>query len=174
MISKKLLRLRDWVVAWTFAGTKGARYFFAESDARDHLDSLTRKSPVVLERYPDNQVERYYGFYEGKDCAIEIRRLQAQDALQRYPRIVAHMICHSLGYCTPSLAGTLVLAAARNHPHYCEWIYSCYKSDPWPALYAAVASRHGHKGYMADIRKARSIVQHSKAGGPDPLLASWF
>lgn len=89
MIGKKVLRLRDWIVEWNFAGKRGTRYLFTESDARGHLDSLTRESPVVMERYPDHEVERYYGFSEGKDHAIEIRRLQAKDAIQRYPRVVA-------------------------------------------------------------------------------------
>ena len=131
-------------------------------------------SPARLERYPDHEIERYYGYYGNQDYGVELRRIGAKDALERYPRLVAHMICHSLGYCTPTFAGTLVLAAARNAPHHCEWISACYGGDPWPALWAAIDGRHGHKGYMADFHQALDLVQRTRAGAPDPLFASWF
>src|SRR6202007_2889343 len=98
---KKLLRLRQWVVASNRAGRLGAAYFFTEVEARGYVDILKTQIPIVLERYPESAGERYYGFAHGKDYGFEIRLLAAHDALQRYPRIVAHMICHSLGYCTP-------------------------------------------------------------------------
>ncbi len=157
-----------------FGGPKSTKYFFIESDARLFLGQLSKMAPVAIERYPDNEVERYYGYCDGKDYCVEIRQLRGEDAVRRYPRIVAHLICHSLGYCTPRLAGVLLLTAARNLQHHCEWISSCYRADPWPAVAGAIASRHGHKGYMADFDQALTIVNRSRSGGPDPLFASWF
>ncbi|SRR5581483_320866 len=174
MKDKRLLRLREWVIESNFAGTMDAKYFFTESDARLHLGQLSKMIPVALDRYPDNEIERYYGYCDGKDYGVEIRQLRGEDAVRRYPRIVAHLICHSLGYCTPRLAGVLLLAAARNLPHYCEWIFSCYRTDPRPAVVGAITGRNRHKGYMADFGQALTIVNRSRSGSPDPLFASWF
>jgi hypothetical protein len=174
MKAKKPLRLRWWAVAFDLNSHSGARYFFTEPEARAHMDLLRSKIPAKLKRYPDEAVERYCGFREDKYCGIEIRRLSATDALKRYPGTVSHMICHSLGYCTPLFAAGLVLAAARNEADWCEWIFSCYRSDPWPALCDAIAQRRSHRGYMADIQQARGLVEIVLRGGPEPLLASWF
>jgi hypothetical protein len=171
---KRPLRLRWWAVAFNLNGNSGVRYFFTESEARAHLDGLKTRIPIALEHYPDEVVERYCAFLEDQYYGIEIRRLSATDALKRYPRTVSHMICHSLGYCTPLSAAGLVLAAARNEQDWCEWIFSCYRSDPWPALCEAIAQRRSHRGYMADIRQARGLVESVRRGGPEPLLASWF
>lgn len=123
------------------------------------MDILRSKIRAKLERYPDEAVERYCGFREDKYYGIEIRRRSATDALKRYPGTVSHLICHSLGYCTPLFAAGLVLAAARNEADWCEWIFSCYRSDPWPALCDAIAQRRSHRGYMADIQQARGLVE---------------
>jgi len=149
-------------------------YFFTEPEVRGEFEMLKKQIPTSLAPYPDDAVERYYGSVGGEDYSIEIRQLTAHDAVHRYPRTVGHMICHSLGYCTPALAGGLVLIAATNGTNWCEWISSCYGSDPWPALVAAIEERHTHRGYMADIQHARSIVEAVRRGGPDPLLVSWF
>jgi hypothetical protein len=174
MKAKKALRLRWWAVAFDLNGHSGARYFFTEPEARVHLDGLSNKIPATLERYPDEAVERYSGFLEDKYFGIEIRRLSANDALRRYPGTVSHMICHSLGYCTPLFAAKLVLAAARNDADWCEWIATCYGSDPWPALCAAIEQRRHHRGFMADIQQARGLVESVRRGDPEPQLASWF
>jgi hypothetical protein len=174
MKEKKPLRLRRWVIVSNLAGQEQVRYFFTEPEVRLELEILKKQLPTELAPYPDDGVERYYGFFEGEDYGIEIRQLTANDAVQRYPRTVGHLICHSLGYCTPVFAGRLVLIAARNGTDWCEWISTCYRSDPWPALVAAIEERHTHRGYMADIQRARSIVEAVRRGGPEPLLATWF
>lgn len=174
MIQKKPLRLRWWVVESNMAGRLDVKYFFTEPDARTWLDRLNAQLPITLDLYPDESVERYYGYFEAKDYAVEIRTLNAQDAVRRYRRIVAHMICHSLGYCTPYLAAALVLIAAKNGTHFCEWISTIYQRDPWPALCAAIAERNSHRGYMRDFDHALSIVDAVRGGSPEPVLASWF
>ncbi len=174
MTPKKPLRLRWWLVDCSFPGRSNVKYFFTESEARAYLEDLKKLVPGDLDRYPDETVERYFAFLDDKDYGIEIRQLTAKDAVNRYPTTVAHLICHSLGYCTPALAGWLVLAAARNECHWCEWIATCYQSDPWPAVLDAIKGRHSHHGYMADIEHAHGIVESVRRGGPDPLLASWF
>jgi hypothetical protein len=94
--------------------------------------------------------------------------------LTRYPRIIAHLICHSLGYATPSCAAGIVKDAHERKENGCEWIASCYKCDPRPAVDRAIRSRHSHRGYMAEYQQARAIVQHAIKAHSEPLFASWF
>jgi hypothetical protein len=94
--------------------------------------------------------------------------------MQRYPRLVAHMICCSLGYATPLLAARICLDAVEGRENWCEWIYSCYRRDPRPALVAAIRGRHGHTGYMAHFPLAIALVRQANATGRHPTFASWF
>ena len=96
-----------------------------------------------------------------------------QEAIRRYPRIVAHVICHSLGYATPTLAADIVAKARNRGPQYCEWIYCCYKADPRPAVTDAIRNRHGHRGYMAEYGQAKALVRDALAAGREPIFASW-
>ncbi len=106
--------------------------------------------------------------------ASAIRWAMSQDdAILRWPRIISHIICHSLGYATPRMAASVLLAARRGQQHHCEWIASCYGGDPMPAVMAAIRDRHHHRGYMADYSQARRITAQAAAGA-HPLLASWM
>ena len=96
------------------------------------------------------------------------------DALRRWPRLCAHVICESLGYASPDLAASIVLAAAERKPHYCEWIMSCYRDDPIPAVCNAIQRRKYHTGYMAHYPQAITLVRAALGGAEGPLLASWF
>jgi hypothetical protein len=102
------------------------------------------------------------------------RLSEPEDILQRCPRLVAHVICESLGYATPRLAASIVADAHQGKPNWCEWIYSCFRCDPVPAVRRAIRGRHHHKGFMADYQQARAIVAESLRSGNDPLFASWF
>lgn len=93
--------------------------------------------------------------------------------LRRCPRLVAHLICESLGYATPLAAAGIISAAHARKEHWCEWIASCYRCNPLPALQAAIRNRRYHKGYMADFRQARHLVAQAQDGA-HPLFASWF
>ncbi len=100
--------------------------------------------------------------------------MTSNEALVRYPRLVAHVICHSLGYATPTLAADIVRRAHDRRPEYCEWIACCYGADPVPAVRDAIRRRHGHRGCMADYRQAAALVRAAAATGREPMLASWL
>lgn len=97
-----------------------------------------------------------------------------QDYLARYPRICAHIIAESLGYATPTTAAAILKDAKEGRENWCEWIYSCYRCDPRPAVAQAIRNRSHHHGYMASYRQAFDIVKRKLESGEDPLFASWF
>jgi hypothetical protein len=94
--------------------------------------------------------------------------------MRRFPRITAHVIAHSLGYATPSKAASILRNAHRREPNYCEWIDACYRGDPLPAVRQAIKGRHFHKGYMAEYRLAKALVDRAIDSGDEPTFASWF
>lgn len=98
----------------------------------------------------------------------------SETVLRRYPRLTAHMICESLGYCTPSSAARILWDAHRREQNHCEWIASCYRSDPLPAARQCWETRRYHRGFMADYRSAKRLVDIANQSGAEPLLASWF
>ena len=96
------------------------------------------------------------------------------DYLRRYPRICAHIIAESLGYATPSTAARILKDAKEGQENWCEWIASCYRCDPKPAIERAIKNRHHHQGYMASYQLAFKIVQRELDTGESPMFASWF
>jgi len=94
--------------------------------------------------------------------------------LRRYPRICAHIIAESLGYATPCTAANILRDAHRRQENWCEWIASCYRCDPRPAVQGAIKNRHRHQGYMASYHLALKIVQREINTGESPMFASWF
>ena len=48
--------------------------------------------------------------------------VSAGEVLRRYPHVCAHIICESLGYATPTVAGSILLAFIKKDKHYCEWV----------------------------------------------------
>ena len=111
---------------------------------------------------------------EGRGSRVPLPEMTSQDALSRWPRICAHLICHSLGYATPTMAASIMLAAARREKHYCEWIDACYQDDPLPALQRAIRTRYNHHGYMADYGLAKRLVEEAIKKGDPCIFASWF
>ena len=103
-----------------------------------------------------------------------LSEMHREDVLRRWPRLCAHLICHSLGYATPTKAASIGLAAALREKHYCEWINACYRDDPLPAVQGAIRNRLHHPGYMADYGLARRLVQEAIAHGDPCIFASWF
>lgn len=97
-----------------------------------------------------------------------------EEVLQRYPRICAHIICESLGYCTPSSAASILLAVINKEKHYCEWLMSCYACDPVLPVKNAIRRRRWHKGYMSEFFQAFDLVRHAVKTGEEPVFASWF
>ena len=103
-----------------------------------------------------------------------LTELSLKEIMKKYPRITAHVIAESLGYATPSCAAQIVKDAREGRKNCCEWIYSCYGSDPLPAVRNAIRSRHHHEGYMAEYKLALALVRRAIATGDEPELASWF
>jgi len=99
--------------------------------------------------------------------------IDADTVLAKHSRLVAHVICESLGYATPQVAASIIAAAYREDAHYCEWINHCFRDDPRPAVKRAIQYRHDHKGFMADYPRAKAITDQARQGN-HPLLASWF
>lgn len=107
--------------------------------------------------------------------AVRNRRLETAAAyMKAYPRVTAHIICHSLGYATPTNAAMILKDAHERQENWCEWIYNCYDQDPLPAVRQTIRGRHHHKGYMAEYRLAKALVDQANATGEEPILASWF
>lgn len=104
--------------------------------------------------------------------------------LARYPRLVAHIICHSLGYATPMKAAIILMHADRGEPDFCEWIDACYGNDARKCVQLAIAGRmyrgaegrwvKAHCGYMAEYALALKLVRHEIGHPGQILLASWF
>ena len=102
------------------------------------------------------------------------RPLTVEAVARRYPRIIGHVICHSLGYATPSTAARIVLDAIRRRQDWCEWIACCYGGDPVPAVQRAISGRHTHRGYMAHYPAAKVLVEQFNHDRQEPTFASWF
>jgi len=98
----------------------------------------------------------------------------AEEILHRWPRLVAHLICQSLGYFTPWAAANCIADHKNGEPNWCEYVAHCYSGNPKPPLEAAIRGRRTHRGYMADYRLALAIVERVRAGDPGPMFASWF
>lgn len=95
--------------------------------------------------------------------------------MRRYPRVTAHIIAESLGYATPSSAARIGLDGLHGRETWCEWIHSCYACNARRALQDAIHRRHGHKGFMAEYRLAKALVDEVNAGAYDgSWLVSWF
>jgi len=103
-----------------------------------------------------------------------VKELSIKETMKRYPRLTAHIIAESLEYATPSCAARILKDAREGRKNYCEWIYSCYGSDPMPAVKDAIRNRHYHKGYMAEYRLAYALVRRAIETDEEPEFASWF
>jgi len=96
-----------------------------------------------------------------------------EEYMARYPRITAHIICHSLGYATPTTAAAILKDAREGKPNWCEWIYSCYGGEPKNAVRQAIQNRHCHRGFMAEFKRAYALVQRAVKDGAEPVFMSW-
>jgi hypothetical protein len=83
------------------------------------------------------------------------------DATRAYAPLI---IAFSLGYATPRCAANILKDAHEGQPNYSEWIYSCYRADPRPAVRDAIKARHALNGYMSDYELALRIVRRAAGG----------
>ena len=127
--------------------------------------------------------ERWTGRVGGADP------MSREQALRRWPRLVAHMICESLGYFTVESAASALAHYKAIKPYACEW-YSHQCRCRGKGLFdehellqvgravvlAAIRRRKGHSGYMADYQQAIALVKAELAhrGYTSDMLASWF
>lgn len=121
-----------------------------------------------------------------------------QDILRKYPRLTAHLVCHSLGYFTPESAAGAILAHVQKRSSYSEWYMTMvggvlrergYSAENRAseeeteaaflevgrkALRRSFRYRRSHRGYMAEYRQARSLVERSRqTGDSGALFMSW-
>ena len=101
-------------------------------------------------------------------------QMTRDDIMRKFPNVVAHLICESLGYATPTHAAYILQRAIVGDPDYCEWIDACWRNDPTGPVRAAIRGRHHHRGYMAHYPNARALVQHYLDENREPVFASWF
>ena len=93
------------------------------------------------------------------------RPTSSQEVLERYPLLTAHLICESLGYFSPTAAANAILHHTRDQPFYCEWYIDAAGFNSQQVLeYGkrkladAFHRRKHHRGYMANITQAKTIV----------------
>jgi hypothetical protein len=129
----------------------------------------------------------------GEVCSAFEFEWTQEVCLKKYPRLVAHLICCSLGYFTPLSAANAISHYKHNTPFFCEWYSHMTKYDKdnltgdyfdkdiclrvgKETLNLAFASRHNHYGYMAEIRQAKHLVaaELKDKGCTSSMLASWF
>lgn len=101
--------------------------------------------------------------------------------LRRYPRLVSHLICESLGYFAPEGAAGAVLAVVQNRACACEWYLHMagvggrsLEEVGRDTLRRAIGSRHHHRGFMAEYAHARALVEQLVKTVESPPFASWF
>ena len=96
-------------------------------------------------------------------------RMDREAILRRFPNLVAHLICESLGYATPTHAAAILKNAIVGDPDYCEWIDACWKCNPSGPVRRAIDGRHHHRGYMAESKHAKLLVNHYLAEHGEPV-----
>jgi len=110
--------------------------------------------------------------------------------MKKYPRLVMHLICHSLGYFTPGSAANALSFHKAGKPFFCEWFSHMAQFEPEKDMWNeqavlrvqtnvikwAFRNRHTHSRYMADYKQARQLVRQelSSKGSTSQMLASWF
>jgi hypothetical protein len=116
-------------------------------------------------------------------------RTTQRQVLKRYPLLVAHMICESLGYFCVLGAANALAAYIDGETCACEW-YSHMAMCRGKGMFdrealleigkqvveRAFLNRHRHKGYMADFQRAIAQVKAEleREGCTSHMLAAWF
>ncbi len=117
------------------------------------------------------------------------RPMSWEQALQRWPRLVAHMICESLGYFTVQSAANALTHYKARESYACEW-YSHMSHCRGKGFFdeetllrigrdvvlSAIRGRSRHHGYMAEYQQAIALVRAElkQRGFTSGMLASWF
>ena len=109
------------------------------------------------------------------EVCSDFRIAWTQEAcLRKYPRLVAHLICCSLGYFTPQSAANAISFYKNGKAFFCEWYshMTKYAKDNLTGDYfdekicrrvgretlnLAFIGRHHHHGYMAEIQQTSCL-----------------
>jgi hypothetical protein len=119
---------------------------------------------------------------------VSAERVTQRQAIVRYPRLIAHLMCESLGYFCPLSAANAIAAYLNNEPFGCEWyahMLDCSGKGfshegllevNKRTIQRAIAGRHRHKGPMAEIQYARQLVwrELENEGISHGMFAGWF
>jgi hypothetical protein len=123
------------------------------------------------------------------DDSFEQQKMTRDVALQRYPRLIAHMICESLGYFSPLVAANALAHHINGTSFPCEWYsHICHRQGKGlfhdealveigrEVVQNSFQRRHRHKGPMAEYQQALALVmaERESAGATSGMLASWF
>ena len=107
------------------------------------------------------------------------RAQSSREVMDRYPILVSHLICASLGYFTPKAAANAIVTHIRGQDFYCEWYADMANRGKdiqdvgRDTLKRAFQSRRFHKGYMAEYQTARLMVEAERQGETDFKFMSW-
>lgn len=110
-------------------------------------------------------------------------RISQREVIVKYPRLVAHLMCESLGYFCPLSAANAIAAYINNETFACEWYVHMAGGSREALLEVnkrtikrAFENRHRHKGYMADMNYARQLVwrELENEGISHGMFAGWF
>lgn len=144
-------------------------------EARKQFRNGKNDHPCIL---PEKVCEKFKLDWNQKVC------------LKKYPRLVAHLICESLGYFTPGAAANAIAFYKKNLPFFCEWFSHMAQFQPEKSMFnpeavkrvqksvieGAFARRKHHQGYMSDYPMATTLVKREIENPEKGLgsLASWF
>lgn len=110
------------------------------------------------------------------------RPTSGHEAARRYPNIVAHMMCESLGYFSAGAAANALADHIDGRACACEW-YLHLAQDGRTLLQVGAdvirratdhSARRRHHGYMADITSAKMLVRQFVEQHRGPRLAGWM
>ena len=163
----------DWRMFAQMYESETGRSFGKDYESKSAIQEYFKGRRIRVEGEPFNQTVSLEDRPEKSWNSTRILRTP-EDYLWRYPRVCAHIICHSLGYAAPTTAARILMHAHRGEPDYCEWIWSCYGTDAKRAVQGAIRARHSHQGYMADFDLAYALVRRAAETGDEPLFGSWF
>lgn len=112
---------------------------------------------------------------------LPVAGLNTEDAIQRWPRVVSHLIAESLGYFTLESAANALLHFKLGQEYWCEWFMHMAGIGRKPMLQVAaetirraICQRQHHRGYMCSYELVLKIVRRRIATGRGPVFASWF
>lgn len=112
-----------------------------------------------------------------------------REILRRHPRLIAHMMCASLGYFSVSTATYALQCYIEDRSCACEWYshmcmcrgHGMFDEAELVKIGAEVVAgafrnRHSHTGYMAEIKHAKAQVaaELQREGCTSDMLAAWF